>query len=106
MPCASPIQVISPKIYLILNSKIFHEGGQGRTAALLSNSLNKGAVLLRGRRPHQPAAGQKLLDNGGNRGTIVSARGTLAPMKLMINPAAPGKACDYRLIRSKRGLLC
>jgi hypothetical protein len=46
------------KISAIINIKIYQDGGQGRTAPILSNSLEKGAFSLRRRLPRKAAPGK------------------------------------------------
>jgi hypothetical protein len=82
------------KILSNMNIKISQEGGQGRTAPILRNSLDKGAFFLQGGACHKmPRRRKILLDNGGNRGTIVTERGARCPSAILIIPPQRGLPC-------------
>ena len=70
------------KILSNMNIKISQDKGQGRTAPIPRNSLEKGAVLLRGGAcPKRPRRGKNLLDNSGNPGKIVTRQGVRRPIQ-------------------------
>jgi len=64
----------------LIDIKISQDEGQGRTAPILTNSLEKGACFLQGGLPQKATPGKNFLDKDGNPGKIVTRQGVRRPI--------------------------